>query len=245
MKNRDQSAQAAPKDDITQQHYRGASPVVAGLGESVVHGKFLLITGILLGGIAGALFPTPVGKAMDEARTAVSKWQESKNHLLHGIGGTFKWLLNIGESVVTFFRRMEPVENTISKMGKTEKARERVARAIDGAIVTSSVLSAMGFITGFFSGTRHSATGKNQFQQAKNEIVSLREQNTQLRNKLIETQFTLDDFKTADAARHGSLSVAKDPTPKMEAPSPVINATQANLQDAISTLSADDLARTN
>lgn len=243
MEDHDHSVLDAQPNDIVQQRYKGASPVVAGLGESLVHGKSLLVGGIILGGIAGALFPTRVGAAMDGIRSYVTKMHESSNHLVHGAGGFIKWSLNTGTKLIDWVRGFKSVENGISKLEKNDPAR-RVATAIDSAIVSSALLSTVGFVTGFFSGTRHSSAGKNQFEQAKSEITTLRAKNTQLRDKLIETQFALEDYKTIDAAKHGSLTVAKDNTPAIS-PSPVIHTAQANLLDSISSLSADEHARTN
>lgn len=203
--------------DILEQRYRGASPVVAGAGESLLQGKGLLFGGMVAGLIAGAAFPTPMKKAMDACRKTVSRWSASENHLLQGFGGFSEWSLNIGKSVVDWFRRINGVETTISNFTKSENARYRFQTAIDSAIVTSTALSTLGFVTGFFTGSKVSNRGKRQFEAAKDEIRTLRETNTQLRNKLIETQFTLDDLKTADAAKHGTLKVAGDDTPHVTA----------------------------
>lgn len=226
MKDRNQT-----DTDIAQQRYRGPSPVVAGLGESFVHGKFLLLTGALVGTIAGAVFPTRVGKIMNEARAYVTKLHGSENHLIHGIGGFGKWSIDIGENLVGWIRGIKPVESGLSRLQKNDPA-QRVANAINSAIITSAGLSILGLFTGFFTGSRTSTRGKHQFENAKSEILTTREENAQLRQKLIETQFELEDVKTAEAAKRGKLKVASDDTPQMEKPDPIATpASHVHLQD--------------
>ncbi len=230
MENRDQK----PQDDITQQRYKGANPIVAGLGESVVHGKSLLIGGAILGAVAGAIFPTRVGRAMEACHTYVSKLHESPNHLVHGLGGFGKWSLNIGEGLVNWVRGFQPVKTGLAKLEQRDPA-QRVANAINSAVVTSAALSTIGLVTGFFTGARVSGRGKQQFEQAKEEITSLRTKNAQLSDKLIETQFALEDTKTAEAAKHGTLTISHDDQPKKKAagPAPTIATNQASLHDPI------------
>jgi hypothetical protein len=195
--------------DIAEQRYRGPSVASAAAGESVLHGKFLLLTGILLGGIAGAVFPTKTAEFTKAGREALGKWKESENHFLHGAGSLGNWLLGMGEGFVAWVRGIKTIDGGLLKLEKNDPYK-RVSTAIGGAIMASSALSTIGFITGIFSGSRASHRGKKQFETAKDEIITLRETNEKLRSKLIDTELALDDLKTAADAKHGKLHVTPD-----------------------------------
>lgn len=200
--------------DITEQRYRGPSPFVAGAGESVLHGKFLLISGVLVGALAGAIFPAKTAEFTTKGREYLAKWKGSENHFVHGAGSLFDWLLGAGQGLVNWLRGFKSVEGGIAKLEKNDPYK-RVATALDGAVVTSAVLSLVGFFTGIFTGARTSNRGKKQFETAKEEIITLRDTNEKLRTKLIDTELELDDLKTAANAKHGTLHVAKsDPAPR-------------------------------
>lgn len=195
--------------DIAEQRYRGPSVASAAAGESVLHGKFLLLTGILLGGIAGAVFPTKTAEFTKNGREYLAKWKASENHFVHGAGGLLNWFLGAGEGLVKWVRGIPTVEGGILKLEKNDPYK-RVQTAIEGAVVTSAGLSAVGFLTGMFSGAKTSHRGKKQFETAKDEIITLRETNEKLRTKLIDTELALDDLKTVSDAKHGKLHVTPD-----------------------------------
>jgi hypothetical protein len=217
--------------DIAEQRYRGPSVASAAAGESVLHGKFLLLTGILLGGIAGAVFPSKTAEFTRNSREYLTKWEASENHFVHGAGGLLNWLLGMGEGFVKWMRGIKTIDGGLAKLEKNDPYK-RVGTAIEGAIVASSGLSTVGFITGIFSGSRASHRGKKQFETAKDEIITLRETNEKLRSKLIDTELALDDLKTVSDAKHGKLHVTPDDHARTT-PSPHISTDGATTSRAL------------
>jgi len=223
--------------DITKQPYRGPGAVVASLGEGALQTKFMAIAGLIVGGLAAAAFPTRAQAAMEKITTRMDQFHASPNRFLQPIGALGKWLVSIGEHSVTWLRKFESVDKLLRNSGKRAEA------AIEGAILTSAGASLIGTFVGGSAGVIHARAGRRQFETAKTEIVSLRDENGMLRNKLVQAKAELEDAKTIGAAHQGTLKVAGD-EPKITGSAAETDAAK-NWADSIAAEKAAGLSNEN
>lgn len=207
------------EEDIAKQRYQGPSPVVSGLGEGAVHGKFLFFGGLVAGGLAGLLFPKQATSFLRKSHEWLDKRVASENNFAHLGGVIGKWFLNIGNHTVDWLKRFEGIRNTME--GPQAK---KIAAAVDGALLTSAATSFIGLFTGSTAGVQSARRGKKQFETAKEEILDLRK-------KVIDKETEIDDLKAAHAAKkpapHGD-------TPHHKIHAPIHEASLAPAPDQIS-----------
>lgn len=197
-------------DDITKQHYRGPGPTVAGLGEGALQAKFLTIGGLIVGGVAAAVFPKQTSQLVAKIQTGVENATKSENGFKKILGDFGKFTLDIGKHTAEAFTKSKVMK---SKFGDPEKSA-KIARIVDGAIITSAAGSIIGVFTGGTRGVMSARAGKKQFDAAKEEILDLRK-------KVIDKETEISDLKTALEAKKGKLKVAAD-APKTKIHSPII-----------------------
>ena len=63
------------------------------------------------------------------------------------------------------------------------------------------------------TGAKHSNDGRNQFRRAQDELLTTRTERDGLRDKYIETKLELEDLKTQQGAKDGTLRIAPDEQP--------------------------------
>ena len=210
MKNRTQTA----NDDIVQQRYKGANPVVAALGEGAVHTKVLALTGLAVGALGAAIFHKQANPLIKQFNEWVGKLSASENVYVKPVGDAIDWLLAFGRGPVKFAKEREVVKSLFKN--SSPETISRWKDAIEGGIIVSTAAGIAGGITGGGAGYQDARAGKKQFEAAKSEISTLR-------TKLIETQSELEDAKTVRDAHKGKLKVSGDDQPAIERPDTTIS----------------------
>ena len=193
-----EKAKHTSQEDITQQHYKGPTSAVAALGEGALQTKFLMLGGFVAGGIAALVAPKQSAKLFGAIRGYVNTAIASENGFLK-LAGTFgKFTLDIGKETADLVQKIGFVKNG---MGRFKK--ERIEAVIDGAIITSGAASILGAFSGGTAGVASARAGKKQFETAKEEILTLRQKVAQQDNEI-------EDLKTAQAAKNGTLKVSSE-----------------------------------
>lgn len=111
-------------------------------------------------------------------------------------------------------------DHAIPFMSKAKK-REMIARdgRWEAAAIGGGLLGSIGFfLSPFFfahSGYKKGVAGKEQFERAQDEILTVRAERDALRDKYVEAQIELD---TVRGRAGDTLTVAKDNPPRMDKP---------------------------
>ena len=197
--------EATRHKDITEQAYRGTNEVVSGLGYGALETKAGLIAGVPLGAIAGGLASEPVVKAQESLdnwlSTKITKFKSNK-----GMKRAIGFIPEVGLRITNWVVGLS--DHTAKKMVESD-AGKRVTKFLGGqgrikGITAGATLGALaGFIIATVTGTAHGAVvasdGRNQFNDAKDEIRKLRREKAELEGKYEALQ---DAHKTAISHVH-------------------------------------------
>lgn len=196
------------KRDLLTEDYKGTGAIISSLGYSVVESKIAMVPGAMLGGIASAFSPQIVESldaniatiakkaAMPDAsfmRQAVSwpaiLWRDLTT-----------WAGNASIHVVDFFYR--PFNNKVSILSKVpaDKLKLYTKGIANGAGI--GIVLATGL--GVWHGVSSSNKGEKQFDHAKNEIKTLRNEKEALVAELDTTSKELAKTK-AEAIKHTAM----------------------------------------
>ena len=204
-----QDPKPAVQDDIAAQPYKGPGPSAAGIGAATIAHWPVMIAGLLLGGITAYKFHEPSTKLFKHARSGIEALQTSRYELKRIGGDVLNWILNSGQGFAESVTNISFVKHALGKM----KEVERVKVGIEGGVFAAIIGSTTGLFLGGASGVKSSFRGRHQFDDAKKEIIALRTSNDELKTKLATTEAKLEDSRTAEAARNGTLKLAKDEPP--------------------------------
>ena len=185
--------------DIAKQPYKGPSATVAGVGEGALQAKVLTFGGLIVGGIAAALFPKQTSKVVEKIQGGVTKASQSENGLMKIVGDFGKFTLDIGKHTAEIFTKSKMVENRLG----TATRKAKIERIVDGAIITSAAGSILGIFTGGSHGVQSARAGKRQVHELQEEVQHLRK-------TVLDKETQIEDMKTASAAKSGALKVAGD-----------------------------------
>ena len=149
------------------------------------------------GKILLSLFGHPDKHAFTSLLKPVESATQEGGHLLHEIAteeltrSGRGWLYNASDEI----RKIPGVKQLLGLLGDSEEAIKR----IDTSIIGGGILGAFGFFIApmvfWITGAKHAGEGKDQFERAKDEIHTLRQQYDSLREKYVETTTKLEEAK--------------------------------------------------
>lgn len=191
--------------DITKEPYKGPSVVSAAAGEGYIAHFQWAGLGLLIGGALSALVPTSVNKIASSFEKFHVEYKFNENVL------TRISALTVGaiRSGTDFITGHIPGKNWLA----TKMRPDRYKAVIFGG----SLASAFGFFVVPWllagKGASKGLEGRRQFQRAKDEIVELRAENSDLREHNIELKTRITDVETTLAAQENRLRISSDETP--------------------------------
>lgn len=200
------------KRDILTEDYKGTGAVISGLGYWVIETKVFGVLGLIGGALVGALAPKQVN-AWSETSQRISKNLVEKNPVGSGaLGTTKRWF---GHSANKIFEWSDKIAEHLPFKSYFQK---RAGGATSGRgkamIAASGIAGIAGFLIstvhGFFVGAKSASDGKDQFDYAKSEIRTLRDDKEALTNELEKTSKELAKTK----AEVTKFAAENDVTPK-------------------------------
>lgn len=194
------------KRDILSEDYKGTGAIISSLGYGVVESKIAMVPGAMLGGIAAATIPksvTALDNAVKEvadmaAHSSASTLRKSVSWPIILWRDITNWAGNASIHVVDFFYKPFAKTSILSKIPAEQIANysKGIAHGAGIGILIASVL-------GIWHGVSSSGKGENQFDRAKKEIKTLRDEKEALATELDNTGKELAKTK-AEAHTHAA-----------------------------------------
>lgn len=191
-------------NDITQEPYKGPGALVTGAGEGAIAHYGTMFAGLFGGGTLSGIFY----KQVDHVEQAFRNF--SKNNAAHE-NVVKRWSANIAGWV----------QNTADKIAHhmPQKLLQRVPQErVRAVIFGGGILGFLGFFVAplyfMFTGAKHSNEGRQQFERAKDEILTTRAERDALLQKYADVKTELDTMKAT--APGSTLKVAADAPPAID-----------------------------
>jgi len=201
------------KPDILTEDYKGTGAVVSGLGYWVIETKVFSLIGLIGGAILGAFAPKKVNEwsklsqefsinLVDNNPAGNGVFAASKRWFGASLNKVLEWSHSLAEHL--------PFKEYFQKRaGGAQSGRAKAM--ISAAGIAGIVGFVVSTIHGFFVGAKSSSEGKHQFDRAKKEIKTLRDEKEALTTELDTTSKELAKTKaevTKFAAMHNTTPKA-------------------------------------
>lgn len=216
-------------DDIAKQSYQGPNAISAAAGEGfIAHFQWAGI-GLAIGSLATWALGTHAITHVEKLRNYAHGLAEGGNTLVRGAGKLILGVFGHGETALLSDRAIHHstaehrqgfgralLNHTIGLFpgGKEFVERRLSSPRLSMAITGGGIFAFFGYailpILLSFKGAARGTRGKQQFEQAKDEIWDLRAENDQLREKNITLKSRLTDCETTHAAETNRLRVSSD-----------------------------------
>jgi hypothetical protein len=203
--------------DILEQRYKGPNAVVSGLGYSALETKAGMVAGTIIGTASGLIFGEKVShieealsKNIDKSIAHFTSY-EGKERLLRkplewGLKFT-QWSLHFADRSAHSILEILP-EKMQTRLAKSPRYNASVKGAILGTFagfVTASVF-------GLFHGAHVATRGRDQFEEARDEIHHLRH-----KNRVLEQEIDVMEREQATCLAKHRLGLPLSPSPHIQA----------------------------
>lgn len=214
------------KNDILGENYNGTGAVISGLGYGVVESKIALVPGAILGGAVASLAPQSIDKFDKAVETIIQQSREPNISMtreilsgpVHLWQGLTNWCKEASIHIVdVVYKRMHDGVSIAVKHPEINRYAKGIANGSAAAFI-------LAFVLGAFHGASSSNRGEGQFDRAKKEIKTLRDEKEAL---TAELETTGKELAKAKAEAHSHAAVHN------ESPRAVISSADAELDGKV------------
>ena len=194
---------AAPENDIATEPYKGPGMIVTGVGEGAIAHYGTMLGGLIGGGALSGIFYKQVDWVEQRFRNFASDSAKDANIVK-------RWSANIAGWV------QKTADTLASHMPKKllEKVPQDRMRAV---IFGGGILGFLGFFVApvyfLFTGAKHANDGRQQFERAKDEILTTRAERDALRDKFVQSQVELETLKAGYRPADETPNMSSDTAP--------------------------------
>lgn len=203
--------QAAPKTSILQEEYQGPSATVAAVGVGAIESKVMWLVGLIVGGLFGAAAPETVNHWAESSQDFAEKMKVNNPKGSGGVAaikrGTSKFISKMFEWSEVLAKHLPGHDKIAGKFGT-----HRSTAVIAAGGITSLAAIIASVVHGAFVGTKSAHGGRDQFNRAKHEIRTLRNEKIALEEELADSTKAL----TKERARQTAHNTLHHDTPEAE-----------------------------